>query len=547
MAISVQSRRTIEAQIIADIGAAVDADDMQRTFDLASMALARGIAHPVVFNARGLAFQSAGRHEQALEDFRRALNVTPRDPMLLNALAISLMALERYPQARETLDKAIALSPNHAYSHYRRGIVLAMLGNHDAAAEAYRRVLELDPQHGHALGNLASIAARKGRAGEARALADRALQLVPNEPMALNALATLDISEKRYTDAEQRLRRLLASSSLNRMNRAGILAVMGDALDGQGRYAEAFEIYREQNNDLRRASVHQIADGRGADATRHIATYFEQTGPGRWIPPDDGGQRPHGLKGHVFLLGFMRSGTTLLEQVLASHPDIVALEEKGTLNRISEPYLTSNEGLDALANLSGPVLDKARAEYWKLVRDQNIELSGKVFVDKQPLNTIKLPVIAKLFPGAKILFALRDPRDVVFSCFRRHFRVNATMFEFLDLEDAATFYASVMRLAELYRQKLQVNLLEHKYEDMVQDFEGRVKAVCGFIGVEWTDSMRDFNKLAPAVDLRSPSATQVRKPLYGEAVAQWRSYKEQLSPIFPILAPWVEKFGYPPN
>ncbi|HEY0222899.1 MAG TPA: sulfotransferase, partial [Pseudolabrys sp.] len=163
----------------------------------------------------------------------------------------------------------------------------------------------------------------------------------------------------------------------------------------------------------------------------------------------------------------------------------------------------------------------------------------------QPLNTVKLPLIAKLFPNAKIIFALRDPRDVVFSCFRRHFKVNATMFEFLNLTDSARFYAAIMALAEVLRDKLPLNLFEHRYEDMVVDFETRVRAVCDFVGVPWNDSMKDFNKYAPAVDLRSPSATQVRKPLYSEALAQWRRYEEQLAPIQPILRPWVEKFGYP--
>ncbi len=103
-------------------------------------------------------------------------------------------------------------------------------------------------------------------------------------------------------------------------------------------------------------------------------------------------------------------------------------------------------------------------------------MKGKVFVDKQPLNTVKLPLIAKLFPNAKIIFALRDPRDVVFSCFRRHFKVNATMFEFLNLTDSARFYAAIMALAEVLRDKLPLNLFEHRYEDMVVDFETRVRA-----------------------------------------------------------------------
>jgi hypothetical protein len=240
----------------------------------------------------------------------------------------------------------------------------------------------------------------------------------------------------------------------------------------------------------------------------------------------------------------MRSGTTLLEQVLASNPHVVALEERGTLNPLGEQYMRSNHELDALATLEGEALDSARAGYWDRVRKFAPDLTGKILIDKQPLNTIRLPLIAKMFPKAKVLFAIRDPRDVVFSCYRRPFQVNTTMFEFLGLNDAATFYASIMALGKLYREKLTLNLMDHYYEDMVTDFEPRVRAVCDFIGLEWSDSMRDFNKHAPQININSPSAKQVRRPLYGEGIGQWRKYSEQLQPMLPILRPWVEEFGY---
>jgi len=156
-----------------------------------------------------------------------------------------------------------------------------------------------------------------------------------------------------------------------------------------------------------------------------------------------------------------------------------------------------------------------------------------------------LPLVAKLFPGARILFAIRDPRDVVFSCYRRQLKINADTSAFLSLEGTARFYAYTMRLAEIFREKLQLNILEHRYEAMVEDFDGRVRAVCDFIGVEWAETMRDFDRHDSVVDIRSPSASQVRRPLYGEGVAQWRRYADQLAPIYPIVAPWVEKFGYP--
>jgi hypothetical protein len=145
-----------------------------------------------------------------------------------------------------------------------------------------------------------------------------------------------------------------------------------------------------------------------------------------------------------------------------------------------------------------------------------------------------------------VLFAVRDPRDVVFSCYRRHFDIDPTKFELLTLEDCARFYAAVMNLGELCRAKLPLTLHEHRYEDMVEDFEGRVRAVCEFLGIEWTETMLSFSERAREQTIRSTlSATQVRRPLYREGVGQWRRYAQQLAPMLPTLTPWVRKFGYP--
>lgn len=534
-----------ERRILAEVSAAVDTLNFGHAYQVATDALNRGMRHPALFNARGLTLHAAGRLPEAIEEFRRALVYLPNDATIHNAIGVCQMSLERIPEALRSFDAALSINPNHALTHYRKGLAFSMQGDHDLAQASYERAIELDPNYAEALGSLASVFARKREGEKARMLAERALQLRPNEPTSVYALAIVDIAEKRFEQAEQRLRTLLTEGRLATHARAALLGQLGDALDGQGRYAEAFAVYTQENDDLRKRHADQIAKGRAAEAAQHLIAYFETTSPERWKSVDDARPDPAGPAEHVFLLGFMRSGTTLLEQVLASNPQIVALEEKGLLNPPSETYLTSIEGLDSLAALSGTALAKEREKYWARVSSNHVDIKGKVFVDKQPLNTVKLPLISKLFPKAKVLLALRDPRDVVFSCFRRHFRTSTTMYEFLTLEDAASFYASVMRLAELCRQKLPLNVFEHRYEDMVQDFDSRVHALCNFIGAEWAETMREFDKHAPYVDLRSPSATQVRRPLYSEGVGHWRRYAKELAPVLPILQPWVEKYGYP--
>jgi hypothetical protein len=204
-------------------------------------------------------------------------------------------------------------------------------------------------------------------------------------------------------------------------------------------------------------------------------------------------------------------------------------------------------GLERLAKADEGQLADYRADYWRRVAETGANVAGKVALDKLPLNTMKLPLIARLFPEAKILFALRDPRDVVLSCFRQRFRMNASMYEFLTLDGAARFYDGVMRLAGLYRAKLDLDVHEHRYEDLIEDFDGQTRAICGFLGLPWRAEMREFAATLEDRSTATPSSIQVARGLYREGVGQWRRFREDLEPVLPILAPWAERFGYPPK
>jgi hypothetical protein len=391
------------------------------------------------------------------------------------------------------------------------------------------------------------IAARASKPKEARDFANRALKYEPAEPTAIIALAMTDLADGAYETAERRLRGRLADESLPAQPRAVMQGFLGDSLDGQDRTDEAFATYAARNEQFRQIYRDTLAEERRAKpAMDKLIGYFEATSAEPWQTAGIGEEHPAGTapRVHVFLMGFIRSGTTLLEKVLSQSPNVETLEERETLVDLTPRYLMRDEDIDRLAQLHGSELEDARRLYWQRAHGHGAKPAGKVFIDKQPLNAFNLPLIAKLFPRAKILFALRDPRDVILSCFRRHFQTNPNTFELLSLEDASAFYDAIMRLTEIYRAKLPLDLYEHRYEDMIADFEGSVRRVCDFIGAEWTEAMRDFAASAAAEKIRSPSAVQVRRGLYSEGVGQWRRYSRHIDPALPLLQPWVKKFGY---
>ena len=252
---------------------------------------------------------------------------------------------------------------------------------------------------------------------------------------------------------------------------------------------------------------------------------------------------PQGL---AFILGFARSGTTLLGQIFAASPDVVLLEEREILSSTAGSFVQSPDGLERLVKLSPNSVAQYREAYWrKAAKAADAVIGGKVLIDQTALNTLMLPVIGLLFPQATVLFAVRDPRDVVLSCFRRRFDPTPFTLEFHSLESTARVYDLTMRLAEECRTHMASRMVDVRYETVVGDFDAETGRLCERLGVPWTAAMRDFQHVSADRMLTTASAAQIRRGLSADSVGVWRNYREQMAPVLPLLQPWVERFGYP--
>jgi hypothetical protein len=431
-------------------------------------------------------------------------------------------------------------------SHFNKAEALALTDDFPAARAAAEKALAIFPDYAGALALLSWLMqmAREPAGDTAR----RALALDPRQYQASVVLAEIDYDLGLYAEVEARLRPVLAAGDVPPLIRARAQGFLADAVDRLGRPGEAFAAYTDGNEIVRRLHAPQFA-AEGVPTVLDMAEWlderFSQTDAALWAqPPQTPARDADEPARHVFLVGFPRSGTTLMENVLASHADVVDLDERDALIGAGRDLFVTDEGIDRLAVVDDAEIARRRADYFRRVREYLPDLAGKTLLDKHPLHTVRLPLIAKLFPDAKVLFARRDPRDVVLSCFRRRFRMNPAMYQLLTLEGAARYYDAVMRLTETYRAKLPVPMHLVRYESLVADFETEAAAICDFIGLEWSDSLLDFAEKAHGRDIRTPSAKQVRKGLYSEGMGQWRPYAAQLEPVMPLLKPWIDRFGY---
>ena len=515
---------------------------------LALQALADGVEHPAVLNLAASVRYGEGRIDEAASLLKRARSLAPKDAHILNSLGVCLKALGDTDGALRAYEAATRADPGLAAAHFNRGSILEERSDISGARLAYERATALDPNYVEPLAGLAWLDAQAGDTDSARSRTHRALTLSPSNVLALLALASADLQDRDLAAAADGLATLQQDPALTPLNRSIVLGLAGDLLDAQDRPAEAFAAHTASNAQLKTLNAaHFEAPGQESalDQVRRLAAWFDTADPQLWRESSPSRPRASDPKAHVFLVGFPRSGTTLLENVLAAHPEVVSLEEKDLLAPAAASYLASNEGLVRLARIGSGEALRQRDAYWAMVRGHGVEPRGKVFIDKMPLASVQLPLVAKLFPNARVLFARRDPRDVVLSCFRRRFGMNPSMYQLLTLEGAAAFYDAVMGLSERYREILPLAQHIVRYESLVEDFEGTVRSACDFLGLEWDTGMADFAARARSRGISTPSAAQVARGLNREGQGAWRRYEGQMNPILPLLAPWVERFGYP--
>ena len=393
--------------------------------------------------------------------------------------------------------------------------------------EHYRALLKLRPDHPNALANLSFLLERDNQLEEARRQAERSLALDQSLALAQLTLASVERRSGEAMQARDRLQTLLKNerSFINRSLANNQLAQCHEAL---GEYELAFSAWSESNRLM--AEHHPAAKpihsgSYGLGTLDEIQQWLSTARPQSWNEP-----APATTPRLVFLVGFPRSGTTLLDRMLSAHPDIEVLEEQELLADIRESLL-EEQALETFDSLGQAHIEAAREEYLRGVREARQQPSRQVIVDKLPLNLVYLFLIHRLFPNARILFALRDPRDVVLSCYFQSFDLQGAMPYFLDLESTAAYYATAMQLAVDSLEKLKIERYELYYEKLVADHETELKGVLGFLELPWSSDLLNYRQKAADRAIDTPSYQQVVQPLYTSSIGRWKHYPEAIESV----------------
>lgn len=416
--------------------------------------------------------------------------------------------------------------------------VETLRGDRGASLAAYRTAAEFAPNDVTLNAQLADMLESQHDLVSARVHAEAALRFDPANRVAALALTRVFLRQRKFADAERAALAVLDAARAPVDDVALAWSLIGEARDRRGDAASAFEAFTKGNQLMLRH--HDNAQFRGHPAhpanVRALTQLVERTG--------EPAAASFATPAPVFLIGFPRSGTTLLEQVLSSHSSVTCLGETDYLFDAMSTVLKDGDLFQRVATLTTNEIETVRAAYHRLVIRDYPTARGKLIVDKHPLHITLLPLINRIFPDAKIILVRRDPRDVVLSCYQQCFSINVATVQFLELDRAANYFDAVMSLMLTCTQKLRLDLHEIDYCNIVADLEREARQAATFLGVAFEPAMLRFSETARTRTISSASARQVIEPIYDRSIGRWRSYKRELAPVQPLLDKWARRLGY---
>ena len=488
-----------------------------------------------------------GDPQQAIEQLERASRLAPANSQILLRLGQFYGLSYDYPSAERSFEKAVRVSPTKAKALAAVAAYTKDFADYKFTELYFQKAIGCSDARPETFVRLAEFYEHLNRQAEASGLVDRALQMDAACPLALLARARLERQAGRLEEAERLLRSIPGTADHETKVRTHY--EMGTVLDGQRRYDEAMSSFLEAKAMMRAEAAPLIAPFLQFRAqSAKLQTTFSAEHFQRWYATAPALQPSRPL---ALLCGHPRSGTTLLEQVLDSHPNIVSVEETPLFGIYGyNPLIRRFTGTPFMPAIleSAPVeaLQKSRESYFAVAgMHLGNPVGSRLLIDKNPALNFFIPAFVRIFPEAKILVALRDPRDVCLSCFMQPIiPLTQRSASYLSIESTVEEYTATMGIWRTYKPFVQEHGLEVRYEDVVDNLEASARGTLEFLGMHWDERVLQFDAHARKKLVRSPTHADVAKPISRKAMGRWRNYQKYLEPHLEKLEPFVKEFGY---
>ena len=495
-----------------------------------------------IWNLMGASAAQTGQLDQAIFAFKRVLTIKPDHADAYNNMGNTLKDQGKLEEAIEAYNKALAIKPDFAEAYNNMGVTLKEQGKLEEAIEAYNKALAIKPDYAAAWSNGAEALEKWNKLKELGLWLERAFKILEPVPSDISFMKSKLLWRNKDTEEAIKLISNIDVETITPIRKQGYLNLKAKCYEASKDYDLAFNCFKNMN-----ALAIKSNDYLGLNPERYFQNIKDQlaslksnsseylvnqiTEQDNFVP--------------VFLVGFPRSGTTLLDTILRSHSSIDVVEEQPTIAS-AETFIRKNWGSKIVEALPQEVLSGAKNAYiTELNKHRQLEDNKPVLIDKLPLNLWQTPLIQQLYPQAKFILALRHPLDTILSCWMQNFKLNSAMANMVDLDRIVEFYCVAMETFKICRARYNLNIHQIKYEDLIEDLSGETSALLKFLDLDWEDQMKNYQVTAlKRGRISTPSYSQVVQPIYKDAKYRWLNYEKHLRQYITQVEPWIDEFGY---
>ena len=527
--------------LVAQANRSVAQKNIPEAINLFKQALKENSNSYDVCNKLGTLNLQIGNLQTSEEYFKKSLLINPNSIKPYSNLGTIYFRLNKKELALKNYLKAIDIDPKNFSVNYNLGNYFFFQNDINQAEKYFLISIDLQPGNFYPYNNLFQIYERTNNLEKLENIFHQIIKNFNRTPEVKFLEGIFEFRKKNYNRTIQIFKDLSIENKLVQHNvlKENILA---KCYDFNGFYNQAFEHFSISNNILKDSYKNKFNKDRYLDITKKRLSYISNLND----EVNNSKEVIDNFIDPIFLIGFPRSGTTLLDTILRTHKSIEVIEEKFLTDELIKNLDNLiNKDLSKLDTINFDEIKNLRKLYFEK-REALVGFDKKIsYIDKLPLNIIHVAELSKIFPKAKFILALRNPYDVVLSCFMQPFVPNDAMSNFYNLNDTAELYNLVMTLWEKYNKFLDIDKHTIKYEDVVINFDQTLKNLLKFLGISWSDDLKNFHLTAQKRGMiNTPSYNQVNTPIYSKSISRWKNYSNKFSEINFLLEKWYINFEY---
>ena len=477
-------------------------------------------------------------YNKLIHELDSYLHINKKNSEIFALMGLSFLRISNFDEASKYLLKSLDINNHNPEVNNALGVALVFLNKEYEAIEYFKKAFDLNSNLRDPINNLLELYDKTNNKPEFQKLAEFSIKKYSDDAIIKFYYAQTFIQKQKLDEASNYLEKI-DFKNYDIAWEIKKFYQLAQINDGLKKFTKAFNFAKIANDK----TLNSLKKNKNKKNKFHekIDQYLLNITKKKNKNLNFSKKSDYNL---FFLIGFPRSGTTLLDSILRSHPEILITEEKPMVEKMRLKLNSLNKKISEIDENIQKILSTLYFDELKKHLDIN-EKNNKIIIDRHPLNSVEIELIQTIFPQAKFIYTVRHPLDSILSAYMHHFRLNPATENFLNLSDTAIIYNKIQKLLLNYKKTSEFNFYDIKYEDIIIDFENSIKKLIKFMNLKWSNELINFYKTAKKRDIiRTASYKQVIQPIYKSSLYKWKNYKSEIETIFPQVSKWIKYYNY---